>query len=88
MNINLQENLHIAWIQLRTSKLRSILTTLGITIGIGTVIFIVAILEGYNLSITEDMQGLGANVFQIEKYDRSGGFEHGRRDVRKDIKKE
>jgi len=88
MNINLQENLHIAWIQLRTSKLRSILTTLGITIGIGTVIFIVAILEGYNLSITEDMQGLGANVFQIEKYDRGGGFEHGRRDVRKDIKKE
>jgi len=88
MNINLQENLQIAWIQLRISKLRSILTTLGITIGIGTVIFIVAILEGYNLSITEDMQGLGANVFQIEKYDRGGGFEHGRRDVRKDIKKE
>ena len=88
MNFDLQENLHIAWIQLKSSKLRSILTTLGITIGIGTVIFIVAILEGYNLSITEDMQGLGANVFQIEKYDRSGGFDHRRRDVRKDLKKE
>jgi putative ABC transport system permease protein len=60
-----------------------------ITIGIATVIFIVAILEGYMLSITEDMQGLGANVFQVQKYDRTAGFStHRRRDVRKDIKKE
>jgi putative ABC transport system permease protein len=88
MYLNLQENIQIAWTQLRSSKLRSILTTLGITIGIATVIFIVAILEGYNLSITEDMQGLGANVFQLEKYDRSGGFDHRRREVRKDLKKE
>ncbi|MEE9118639.1 MAG: FtsX-like permease family protein, partial [Calditrichia bacterium] len=44
---------------------------------------------GYMLSITEDMQGLGANVFQVQKYDRSAGFStHRRRDVRKDIKKE
>jgi putative ABC transport system permease protein len=62
---------------------------MGITIGIATVIFIVAILEGYMLSITEDMQGLGANVFQVQKYDRGGGFSfHRRQDVRKDIKKE
>jgi putative ABC transport system permease protein len=88
MYLNLQENIQIAWTQLKSSKLRSILTTLGITIGIATVIFIVAILEGYNLSITEDMQGLGANVFQVEKYDRSGGFDHRRREVRKDLKKE
>jgi putative ABC transport system permease protein len=88
MYINIQENIKIAWSQLKSSKLRSILTTLGITIGIATVIFIVAILEGYNLSITEDMQGLGANVFQVEKYDRSGGFDHRRREVRKDLKKE
>jgi putative ABC transport system permease protein len=89
MQINLLENIGVAWAQLRSSKLRSILTTLGITIGIATVIFIVAILEGYYLSITEDMQGLGANVFQVEKYDRSAGFNsHRRRDVRKDLKKE
>jgi len=88
MHINLLENLQVAWIQLKSSKLRSVLTTLGITIGIATVIFIVAILEGYNLSITEDMQGLGANVFQVEKYDRGGGFDHRRRDVRKDLTRE
>jgi putative ABC transport system permease protein len=48
----------------------------------------VAILEGYNLSITEDMQGLGANVFQVEQYGRNAGFDHRRRDVRKILKKE
>ena len=89
MQVFFGENLQVAWAQLRSSKLRSILTTMGITIGIATVIFIVAILEGYMLSISEDMQGLGANVFQVQKYDRSAGFSaHRRRDVRKDIKKE
>lgn len=89
MHLHFSENLQVAWAQLRSSKLRSILTTMGITIGIATVIFIVAILEGYMLSISEDMQGLGANVFQVQKYDRNAGFDsHRRRDVRKDIKKE
>ena len=88
MHLNLIENFAVAFAQLRASKLRTILTTLGITIGIATVIFIVAILEGYNLSITEDMQGLGANVFQVEKYDRGGGFDHRQRDARKDLKRE
>ena len=88
MHFDLYENLSVAWVQLKSSKLRSVLTTIGITIGIATVIFIVAILEGYNLSITEDMQGLGANVFQVQKYERGGGFDHQRREVRKDIKRE
>lgn len=88
MQFHYLENLHVAWNQIRSSKLRSILTTLGITIGIATVIFIVAILEGYNLRITKDMQGLGANVFQVEQYGRNQGFDHRRRDVRKILKKE
>jgi putative ABC transport system permease protein len=84
------ENLIVAWNQLRSSKLRSILTTLGITIGIATVIFIVAILEGYNLSITEELNMLGANVFQVEKYDRDEGIQvgHRQREHRKDLIKE
>ena len=84
------ENLYIAWNQLKSSKLRSILTTLGITIGIATVIFIVSILEGYNQNITEELNMLGANVFQVEKYDRNAGIQvgHQRREVRKDLKKE
>lgn len=63
----LRENLQIAISQIKAGKLRSFLTTLGITIGIGTVIFIVAILEGYNLSIEKQLNMLGANTFQVQR---------------------
>ncbi len=84
----LKENLNIALEQLLSSKFRAILTTLGITIGIATVIFIVSILEGFNLSITAELNMLGANVFQVQKYDPNEGTRHGERDFRKDLKKE
>lgn len=85
-----KENLSVAWVQLKSSKLRSILTTIGISIGIATVIFIVAILEGYNLNITKELNLLGANVFQIQKYDPNQGIRvgHQHMEVRKDLKKE
>ncbi len=85
-----KENILIAWEQLKSGKLRAILTLLGITIGIATVIFIVSILEGYNQSITAELNMLGANVFQVEKYDRDAGIQVGHRDrqVRKDLEKE
>jgi putative ABC transport system permease protein len=84
----LNENLSIAWTQLKSSKLRAVLTTLGITIGVGTVIFIVAILEGYGRSIEAELNMLGANVFQVQKWDFGGG-EHAREHkYRKDLKKE
>jgi putative ABC transport system permease protein len=84
------ENLGVAWTQIKSSKLRSILTTLGITIGIATVIFIVAILEGYTLSITKELNMLGANVFQLEKYDRDSGIQvgHRNRERRKNLIRE
>jgi putative ABC transport system permease protein len=86
----LKEYFQIAWEQLKSSKLRAILTLLGITIGVATVIFIVSILEGYNMSITAELNMLGANVFQVEKYDQDTGIQigHRKRDFRKDLKKE
>jgi putative ABC transport system permease protein len=86
----IQENLAVAWSQLKGSKLRSILTTLGISIGIMTVILIVSVLEGYRQSITRELNMLGANVFQVEKYDRNAGIHvgHERREYRKNLMKE
>jgi len=86
----IQENLAVAWTQLKGSKLRSLLTTLGISIGIGTVIFIVSILEGYRQNITKELNMLGANVFQVEKYDRNAGIHvgHEQREYRRDLLKE
>ncbi|MEJ2545970.1 MAG: ABC transporter permease [Calditrichaceae bacterium] len=86
----IQENLLVAVNQLKSGKMRSLLTTLGITIGIGTVIFIVAVLEGYNKSITEELNILGANTFQVQKRDINTGIQvgHQHREFRKDLKRE
>ncbi len=85
------ENISVAVQQLRSSKFRSFLTTMGITIGIGTVIFIVAILEGYNKNMTAELNVLGANTFQVQKHDDFRGMEvgHGQKQAyRKNLKKE
>jgi putative ABC transport system permease protein len=83
----LSDNLNIALSQLRSGKLRSLLTVLGITIGIATVIAIVAVLEGFFSSISSDLNILGANTFQVQKWDQFSGIQVGQRDreYRKDI---
>jgi putative ABC transport system permease protein len=85
-----EENLSIALTQLKSSKLRSILTTLGITIGIATVILIVSILESYSVSIKNELNVVGANTFQVQKNDTFGATRvgHGRDKYRKNLKKE
>ena len=86
----LKENLKIALQQLKSGKLRSFLTILGITIGIATVISIVSVLEGYFVSISTDLNALGANVFQVQKWDNFRGIQVGSGDsqYRRDLKKE
>ncbi len=86
----LRENLAIAFQQLKSGKLRSMLTLLGITIGIATVISIVSVLEGYFANITRDLNVLGANTFQIEKNERIAGINMGpdKKKYRPNIKKE
>ena len=72
--------------QLRVNRLRSVLTTLGIVMGIGTVILIVSVLEGYRSSIEAELNMLGANTFQVQKYGPRivvGGHTH--RPPRKDL---
>jgi len=85
----IKEYLSTALEQFKAGKMRAFLTILGITIGIATVIFIVAVLEGYNKSITKELNILGANTFQVQRNDpvQVGGprFE---KKTRKILKKE
>lgn len=78
----LKDNLLLALGQLKSGKLRSLLTVLGITIGIATVIAIVAVLEGYFASVSADLNVLGANTFQVQKWDNFGGIHVGDGDSR------
>jgi putative ABC transport system permease protein len=50
---------------LRSNKFRSLLTTLGIIIGVGAVIAIVALGEGASASVSDRLSGLGVNVLTI-----------------------
>lgn len=75
--------------QLLANRMRSALTTLGIVIGIGTVILIVSVLEGFRAAIEQDLNVLGANTFQVQQYDPNVGISgHSRRKPRKILKKE
>ena len=53
------------------NKMRTILTALGIIIGVGAVIALVSIGRGVNASITERIQSLGSNLLFI----RPGSFQ-------------
>src|SRR5260370_7516756 len=55
----------IAFRALRTNKLRSALTMLGIIIGVGAVIATVAVGSGATKRIQEQIQSIGSNVIMV-----------------------
>jgi putative ABC transport system permease protein len=72
---------------LGANKLRSGLTILGIVIGVGAVVFMMAMTTGLEDYFTEQFSGLGSNTFQIQKHPnmRMGGHHSERYRLRKDI---
>lgn len=58
---------------LRTNKLRSALTTLGVGIGVVTVIFMVSIIQGLNKAFADQIEALGSNTIFVSKFDPSFG---------------
>jgi putative ABC transport system permease protein len=68
----LLENFRIALGALRANLMRSILTTLGIIIGVAAVVAVVSIVQGLQYTITEQLQGVGATFIAVSpKTDRS-----------------
>ncbi len=60
--LNLIEALRIAFNSLLANKLRSILTMLGIIIGVGAVIALLALGGAIQTLVTSELQGLGSNL--------------------------
>src|SRR4051795_8503088 len=54
-----------AWAALFANKSRSLLTMLGIVIGVAAVIAIVALGEGASASVSSQLSGLGTNVLTV-----------------------
>jgi putative ABC transport system permease protein len=62
------EDMRIAFDALVSHRLRTFLTTLGIVIGVTTVIAIVAIIQGLNRSFSEQISQVGANTLYIQRW--------------------
>jgi putative ABC transport system permease protein len=62
-----RESVKIALETLRTNKLRSGLTVLGIVIGVATVITISSVINGVNNRVGDFINSLGSNVFWITR---------------------
>ena len=53
---------------LLANPLRSMLTLLGIVIGVSTVVAMMGLIEGLRIKVDTDMSELGSNVFQVQKW--------------------
>ncbi len=62
------EALRLAAASLRSHKLRSFLTLLGIIFGVATVIVVVSLIEGFNAYVDEKIANIGTNAFSIQKF--------------------
>jgi putative ABC transport system permease protein len=63
--MNLMENIRLALEGLVVNRLRAILTTLGIIIGVGAVISLVTLGRGVEAFIAAEFQGLGSNLLFV-----------------------
>jgi putative ABC transport system permease protein len=63
----LREGLMISWSAIRANKLRSVLTTLGIIIGIVTVTLMGTAIAGLNNSFLTSISSIGADVLYVDR---------------------
>ncbi len=82
------ESVRIAMGALRTHKVRAALTTLGILIGVTTVIGLVSLVQGLNRSFAGQVASLGSNVLYVEKYPWFAGEDWYKYRNRKNISRE
>jgi putative ABC transport system permease protein len=64
----LKEGLLLSWEAIRANKLRSVLTTLGIIIGIVTVTLMGTALEGLNRAFLQSISFMGADVLYVDRF--------------------
>jgi putative ABC transport system permease protein len=63
--MRLRESIHIARRSLMGNKMRSLLTMLGVIIGVAAIIAMISIGNGAKADISERIKSLGSNVLQI-----------------------
>jgi putative ABC transport system permease protein len=73
--IDIKESAFMAIDTVRANKLRSLLTILGVSVGVITVVFMVSIIQGLNKAFAEQIEALGSNSIWATKFDPSLGHQ-------------
>src|SRR5579884_4270151 len=71
--MDLNETIKMSLIAIRANRMRSILTMLGIVIGVFSVILLISLVSGLKTSITKQISGLGSNLIFVVPGSSEGG---------------
>src|SRR4026209_827363 len=83
---DIKESALMALDTLRTNKLRSALTILGVSVGVVTIIFMVSIIQGLNKAFADQIESLGSNTIFVSQFEPSFGRPPGPEEIhRKDL---
>src|SRR5579862_5512817 len=63
-----RENCYAALETLRSSKVRSVLTVLGIVIGVSSVISMASIIQGLNKFVADKVESLGSRTYFLTRF--------------------
>lgn len=66
--MNILEAFRLALNSINTHKLRSVLTTLGVMIGVMTVIGMLALIDGLNRTVSNQLASIGSNTLYVQKH--------------------
>ena len=73
--VDIKESAWMALDTVRANKLRSMLTILGVSVGVVTVMFMVSIIQGLNKAFAQQIESLGSNTIWALKFDPSFGHQ-------------
>src|SRR5579872_4403531 len=73
--VTVREAFWVAMEALRSHKLRSFLTLLGVVIATTTLIVVMSIVNGMNVYIAEHIANLGTNTFVLHQFQWAQGFD-------------
>ena len=65
--VALQETFRIALDTLRSHKLRTFLTLLGVILAVTTLVAVISVLNGLNVYVSDKVANLGANALVVDK---------------------
>jgi putative ABC transport system permease protein len=65
--VGVQENIQLAFGSVTAYKLRAVLTVLGLTMGVATLMTVMTLVQGANVYVEQKIASLGTNVFRVAK---------------------